>query len=119
MQNRGGGDYVPIKQVVINALDKIEKASKQKGSVTGIATGFVDLEFHMACLQPSDLSLIAARPSMGKTAFVLNIAQHVAFKQNLPVAIFSLEMSKEQLINLSLIHISEPTRLLSISNADY
>lgn len=99
VQNRGGGDYVPIKQVVINALDKIEKASKQKGSVTGIATGFVDLDYQMAGLQPSDLILIAARPSMGKTAFVLNIAQHVAFKQNLPVAIFSLEMSKEQLIN--------------------
>ncbi len=68
VQNRGGGDYVPIKQVVINALDKIEKASKQKGSVTGIATGFVDLDYQMAGLQPSDLILIAARPSMGKTA---------------------------------------------------
>ena len=99
MQNRGGGDYVPIKQVVINALDKIEKASKQKGSVTGIATGFVDLDYQMAGLQPSDLILIAARPSMGKTAFVLNIAQYVAIHSQQTTAIFSLEMSKEQLVN--------------------
>ena len=80
-------------------MDKIEKASKLHGTVTGIATGFIDLDYRTAGMQPSDLVLIAARPSMGKTAFVLNIAQHVAFKQNLPVAIFSLEMSKEQLIN--------------------
>ena len=99
LQNRGGGDYVPIKQVVINTLEKIELASKTKGNVTGIATGFVDLDYKMAGLQPSDLILVAARPSMGKTAFVLNIAQYVAFHSNLTVAIFSLEMSKEQLVN--------------------
>lgn len=99
LQNRGGGDYVPIKQVVINALEKIELASKTKGNVTGIATGFVDLDYKMAGLQPSDLILVAARPSMGKTAFVLNIAQYVAFHSNLTTAIFSLEMSKEQLVN--------------------
>ena len=99
LQNRGGGDYVPIKQVVINTLEKIELASKTKGNVTGIATGFVDLDYKMAGLQPSDLILVAARPSMGKTAFVLNIAQYVAFHSNLTAAIFSLEMSKEQLVN--------------------
>ena len=99
LQNRGGGDYVPIKKVVINALEKIELASKTKGNVTGIATGFVDLDYKMAGLQPSDLILVAARPSMGKTAFVLNIAQYVAFHSNLTTAIFSLEMSKEQLVN--------------------
>ena len=93
LQNRGGGDYVPIKQVVINTLEKIELASKTKGNVTGIATGFVDLDYKMAGLQPSDLILVAARPSMGKTAFVLNIAQYVAFHSNLTAAIFSLEMS--------------------------
>ncbi len=98
MQN-GNGEYVPIKQVVLNALEKIEKASKSKGTVTGIPTGFIDLDYKLSGLQPSDLILIAARPSMGKTAFVLNIAQHVAFKQNRAVAIFSLEMSKEQLVN--------------------
>ena len=64
-----------------------------------IATGFIDLDYRTAGMQPSDLVLIAARPSMGKTAFVLNIAQHVAFKLEQTVAIFSLEMSKEQLVN--------------------
>ena len=92
-------EYVPIKQVVLNALDVIERASKTKGTVTGIPTGFIDLDYKLSGLQRSDLILIAARPSMGKTAFVLNIAQHVAFRQNLAVAIFSLEMSKEQLVN--------------------
>ena len=99
LQNQGGGDFVPIKQVVINALDKIEKASKTQGNVTGIATGFLDLDYRTSGLQPSDLILVAARPSMGKTAFVLNIAQYVAFHNNLSTAIFSLEMSKEQLVN--------------------
>ena len=98
-QNRSTGDYVAIKDVVLNALEKIEKASKSKGTVTGIPTGFLDLDYKMAGLQPSDLILVAARPSMGKTAFVLNIAQHVAFKVKKSVAIFSLEMSKEQLVN--------------------
>lgn len=92
-------EYTPIKQVVLNALDVIEKASKTKGTVTGIPTGFIDLDYKLSGLQRSDLILVAARPSMGKTAFVLNIAQHVAFRQNLAVAIFSLEMSKEQLVN--------------------
>ncbi len=93
------GDYVPIRQVVLNALDTIEKASKTSGSVTGVPTGFTDLDYQTAGLQPSDLVLIAARPSMGKTAFVLNIAQHIAFKVKKAVAVFSLEMSKEQLVN--------------------
>lgn len=92
-------EYVPIKQVVLNALDVIERASKTKGTVTGIPTGFIDLDYKLSGLQRSDLVLIAARPSMGKTAFALNIAQHIAFRQNRAVAIFSLEMSKEQLVN--------------------
>lgn len=92
-------EYVPIKQVVLNALDVIEKASKTRGNVTGIPTGFIDLDYKLSGLQNSDLILIAARPSMGKTAFVLNIAQYVAFRQNRAVAVFSLEMSKEQLVN--------------------
>ena len=99
LQRRNTGDYVPIRQVVLNALERIEKASKNKGTVTGIPTGFIDLDYKLSGLQRSDLILIAARPSMGKTAFVLNIAQHAAFRQNLAVAIFSLEMSKEQLVN--------------------
>ncbi|MBP5265767.1 MAG: replicative DNA helicase [Lachnospiraceae bacterium] len=99
LQNRGVGDFVPIRQVVLNALEKIASAAKMQGSVTGIPTGFTDLDYKMAGLQPSDLILLAARPSMGKTAFVLNIAQHVAFHENKCTAIFSLEMSKEQLVN--------------------
>ena len=99
LSSRSGGDFVPIRQVVMNALEKIEKASKQSGTVTGIATGFIDLDYRTAGLQPSDLILVAARPSMGKTAFVLNIAQYVAFHEAKSVAIFSLEMSKEQLVN--------------------
>ena len=99
LSNRTSGEYVPIRQVVMNALEKIEKASKQQGTVTGIPTGFIDLDYRTAGLQPSDLILVAARPSMGKTAFVLNVAQYVAFHENLCTAIFSLEMSKEQLVN--------------------
>lgn len=99
IQKRNTGDFVPIRQVVINAMDAIERASKNKGHVTGISTGFEDLDYKTAGFQPSDLILIAARPSMGKTAFVLNIAQSIAFKQNKTAAVFSLEMSKEQLVN--------------------
>lgn len=98
-QQRNTGEFVPIRQVVSNAMDKIDKASKMNGYVTGVATGFLDLDYRTAGMQPSDLVLIAARPSMGKTAFALNIAQHVAFRQKKCVAIFSLEMSKEQLVN--------------------
>ncbi len=100
IQSRGGSnDYVPIRQIVMNALEKIENSAKSDGNVTGIPTGFTDLDYRTAGLQPSDLILIAARPSMGKTAFVLNVAQHVAFHEDLCTAIFSLEMSKEQLVN--------------------
>lgn len=99
LQRRNTGEYVPIKQVVLNTLERIERAAKSKGTVTGIPTGFIDLDYKLSGLQPSDLVLIAARPSMGKTAFVLNIAQYVAFKKDKGVAIFSLEMSKEQLVN--------------------
>ena len=99
VQSQGGGEFVPIRQVVINTLEKIEAAAKNKGSVTGVPTGFTDLDYQTAGLQPSDLILVAARPSMGKTAFVLNMAEHRAFKKGVTVAIFSLEMSKEQLVN--------------------
>ena len=99
LQRRNNEEYVPIQQVVLNAINNIEKASKLKGSVTGIPTGFVDLDYKTSGMHPSDLVLIAARPSMGKTAFVLNIAQYMAFRKDVTVAIFSLEMSKEQLVN--------------------
>ncbi len=99
LQRKSNDEFVPIKEVVLNALDKIEAASRAKGSVTGLATGFIDLDYKTSGFQPSDLILIAARPSMGKTAFVLNIAEYMAFRSDLTVAIFSLEMSKEQLVN--------------------
>ena len=99
LQRRTGGDCVPIRQVVLNALGTIEKASQMKGTVTGVSTGFVDLDYKTSGLQPSDFILVAARPSLGKTAFVLNMAQHMAFRKEKTVAIFSLEMSKEQLVN--------------------
>ena len=99
LQSQDSGEFVPIKQIVIHALDRIEKASRIQGNVTGIATGFIDLDYRMSGLQPSDLILVAARPSMGKTAFVLNIAQYTAFHSDLATAVFSLEMSKEQLVN--------------------
>ncbi len=99
LQNRNTGDFVPIKEVVIQTLEKIEMASKTKGNVTGIATGFYDLDYMTAGLQPSDFILIGARPSMGKTALVLNLAQYIAIRNHVPTAIFSLEMSKEQLMN--------------------
>ena len=81
LQRNIGGDFVPIQQVVLNAINNIEKASKLKGSVTGLPTGFVDLDYKTSGMHASDLVLIAARPSMGKTAFVLNIAQYMAFPQ--------------------------------------
>ena len=99
VQRRNMEEFVPIRQIVMNAMDRIERASHNKGNVTGVATGFIDLDYRTAGMQPSDLILVAARPSMGKTAFVLNIAQYVAFRQRQTVAIFSLEMSKEQLVN--------------------
>ncbi len=99
VQNRGADKYIPISDVVIDAIRKIQQASRNKGNVTGVPTGFLDLDYQTAGLQPSDLILIAARPSMGKTAFVLNVAQNVAFREKKSAVIFSLEMSKEQLVN--------------------
>ena len=99
LQSRNSGDFVPIRQVAMNVLEKIEEASKNQGTVTGIPTGFIDLDYKTSGLQPSDFILIAARPSMGKTAFVLNLVDHIAVKKGLPCMVFSLEMSKEQLVN--------------------
>ena len=99
IQSRNTREYEPISEIVINALKKIQKASETKGHVTGLSTGFADLDFKTAGLQPSDFILIAARPSMGKTAFSLSILDHVVLKRGQSAAIFSLEMSKEQLVN--------------------
>ncbi len=99
LQQRGSSDFTPIREIVIDALKRIENAGKTKGTVTGLATGFTDLDYNTSGFQPSDLILIAARPSMGKTAFVLNIAEYMALRKNKCVALFSLEMSREQLVN--------------------
>ena len=99
LQKKSTEDFVPIQEVVLSVINKIEMAAKHKGTVTGISTGFYDLDYKTSGLQPSDLILVAARPSMGKTAFVLNLAQYIAVRNKVPTAIFSLEMSKDQLIN--------------------
>ena len=98
-QHRRTSEFESIKDVVLRAIDNIEAASKSKGSVTGVATGFYELDYKLAGLQNSDLILLAARPSMGKTALALNIAEYVVTKLRVPTAFFSLEMSKIQLVN--------------------
>ncbi len=99
LQSRNTGDFIPIRDIVLQTLEKIELASKTKGNVTGIVTGFYDLDYMTAGLQPSDFILIGARPSMGKTALVLNLADYIAIRNQIPTVIFSLEMSREQLMN--------------------
>ena len=99
LQSRGAEDITPIKDVVMDAINRIEAASKQSGSVTGIPTGFTDLDYRTSGLQPSDMILVAARPSMGKTAFALNLAAYAACKKHITTVIFSLEMSNVQLVN--------------------
>ncbi len=99
VQNRGRETITPIRDVVINALKRIQQVSKSDSNLTGIPSGFTDLDEMTAGFQPSDLILIAARPSMGKTAFVLNIAQYACFRKENHCLIFSLEMSKDQLVN--------------------
>lgn len=99
MNGRTSGEMSHIREVTVSAFEKIEDIYKNKGKLTGVATGFADFDAKTAGLQRSDLVLLAARPSMGKTAFALNIAQNAAIRHNVPVAIFSLEMSKEQLVN--------------------
>src|SRR3954468_18394129 len=89
--------FTPLRDLVQSSFATIEKLQQHKGMVTGVPTGFVDLDEMTSGLQPSDLVLVAARPSMGKTSFVLNIAQHVGTSTNMTVGFFSLEMSKEQL----------------------
>ncbi len=95
---KGGKDFTGIKDILLETLIQLEKRYENKGSITGLPTGFRDLDQLTAGLQKSDLILVAARPSMGKTAFTLNIAAHVVLRAKEPVAFFSLEMSKEQLV---------------------
>ena len=99
VQKRNVKGFTPIKNVLVDNMEKLEELYNQKGYITGLSYGFTDLDMKTAGLHNSDLILIAARPAMGKTAFALNIAQYVAVHEKVPVAIFSLEMSKEQLVN--------------------
>ena len=96
-EDRIRAGFVPLRDLVQSSFATIEKLQQHKGLVTGVPTGFVDLDEMTSGLQPSDLILVAARPSMGKTSFVLNIAQHVGTSTDMTVGFFSLEMSKEQL----------------------
>ena len=91
-------DFVPLQEILLDTLEQIDARYNNKGSITGLPTGFTELDHLTAGLQKSDLILVAARPSMGKTAFTLNIAAHVVLRAKEPVAFFSLEMSKEQLV---------------------
>ncbi len=97
-QNRGGVDFTRIKELLWPTMERIEALSKGGKSITGVASGFADLDDITSGFQPSELIIVAARPAMGKTAFVLNLAQHAAIEHNVPVAFFSLEMSKESLV---------------------
>ncbi|QEK13500.1 replicative DNA helicase [Crassaminicella thermophila] len=97
-QKKSQEGFSAIKEVLLDSFDKIEQLYQNKGGITGLTTGFADIDRKTSGLQKSDLILIAARPSMGKTAFSINIAQNAAIKADASVAIFSLEMSKEQLV---------------------
>ena len=97
-ERNGSNSFVPIDRVVMNVIDQIEAASRQNTRVTGVPTGFIDLDNMLTGLHGSEFILVAARPAMGKTAFVLNIAHHVAVRKKIPTVIFNLEMSKEQLV---------------------
>ena len=89
--------FRPIKELLVDALDRIDMLFQRDNPITGVATGFYELDNMTSGLQKSDLVIIAGRPSMGKTAFAINIAQHAAIKEELPVAVFSMEMPSEQL----------------------
>ena len=95
----GTGTAEPVNQTVLRVIERIEEAAKNGGAVSGLPTGFSDLDYRLSGLQKSDLVLIAARPSMGKTALALNFVDSIAIRQNVPIAMFSLEMSREQLVN--------------------
>lgn len=99
MQKKGQKGYSPIKDILVESFSELERLYNQKGYVTGVETGFTDLDYKTSGFHKSDLIIIAARPAMGKSAFAINIATHAAVQTNTPVVIFNLEMSKEQVAN--------------------
>ena len=94
---KSGQNFVSLKSIIPSAFQSVEKLFKRQEMITGVPTGYVEIDKMTAGLQPSDLIILAGRPSMGKTAFAMNIAQHAALVEKIGVGIFSLEMSKEQL----------------------
>ena len=99
MQDKSQKSYTPIKDALVESFTKLEELYNRKQHITGVPSGFTELDYRTAGFHGSELILIAARPAMGKTAFALNIATNAALKANVSVAVFSLEMSKEQLVN--------------------
>jgi len=97
-EDRFKGQMLSMKDHAMQAIETIEKLYERKGSITGISTGFVEFDRMTSGLHPSEMVVIAARPSMGKTALAMNIAEYVAISEKLPVAVFSLEMSSQQLV---------------------
>lgn len=92
------GSYIPLKEIIKDSIETIDNLYQKKGHVTGVATGFIDFDYQTAGLQSSDLIVIAGRPSMGKSALAISIAEHAGVVEKIPVGFFSLEMSKEQLV---------------------
>ena len=99
MQNKNQKGYTPIKDILVDSFTQLEELYNRKQHITGVPSGFVQLDYKTAGFHGSELILIAARPAMGKSAFALNIVANAAVKAKVPVAIFSLEMSKEQMVN--------------------
>ena len=99
MQNKNQKGYSAMKDILVDSFTQLEELYNRKQHITGVPTGFADLDYKTAGLHSSDLVLVAARPAMGKSAFALNIATNAAIRAKVPVAIFSLEMSKEQMVN--------------------
>ncbi|MBP3621371.1 MAG: replicative DNA helicase [Lachnospiraceae bacterium] len=116
-------DITTIDRIVINVINEIEEAARNKGKVTGLSTGFIDLDNMLTGMHGGELLLVAARPAMGKTAFVLNIAHDIAVMHQIPCAIFSLEMSKEQLVSrmiaIDAMVDSKKMKLGDLSNDDW
>ena len=117
IESKNSKQYSSIREILVTAFDEIEKKYQNKNKMSGIPSGFVDLDKKISGLNPSDLIIVAARPAMGKSAFVLNIANYVAMFDKVPVLIFSLEMSKEQMINRILASESEVDSM-KLRNAD-
>jgi replicative DNA helicase len=96
-KSKGSSGFSPIKNLLAKAVDRIEELFQKDGSITGVSSGFTDFDAKTSGLQPSDLIIVAGRPSMGKTTFAMNMAENVAVTTDLPVAVFSMEMPGEQL----------------------